>query len=274
MFVLSFAILLALAAPAAAQTPDQPPPPSAAPEPIDADRPHVGTGTHVVAPGEVQFELGGQWQHSTNVRTFASPALVRIGVSDRVEARVATDGVLVRDAAQARERGIGNAQLGVKVRLLGSAEEPYLSVMPAVNLGLASRAKGLGSGESDTTVTLLAGHALGHRFHGEANYGVGSIGDPAGRFPQHLLTGAVVHQTTPRLQSYVEAAWWSRQERRGTAVSFIDYGVILALAPRVLMDGGAFTGVTAATPDYGLFTGLSFAIGPDRAQRAARRMPF
>ena len=271
MLALFFALMLA--APSA-QTQDQPAPPSAASEPIDADRPHVGTGTHVVAPGEVQFELGGQWQRSTNMRTFASPALVRIGLTDRVEARIASDGILMRDAAGARERGIGNAQLGVKIRLLGSTEEPFLSVMPAVNLGLASRDKGLGSGESDTTVTLLAGHALGRGFHGEANYGVGSIGDPAGRFPQHLLTGAVVHQSTSRLQTYVEAAWWSRQERNNNGVSFIDYGVIFALAPRVLIDGGAFTGVTKATPDYGLFTGLSFAVGPDRAQRASRRRPF
>jgi len=222
----------------------------------------------------VQFELGGQWQHSEDVRSFSSPVLVRIGLVDRVEARVASDGLLTRDGPAVDARGIGNAQLGVKIRLLGGADEPYLSVMPAVNLGLASRDKGLGSGESDTTVTVLAGHALGARLHGEVNYAIGGIGDPAGRFAQHLITGAVVHQTTPRLQSYVEAAWWSRQARGGGAVSFIDYGLIFALLPRVLVDAGAFTGVTAATPDYGLFTGLSFAVGPDRARSAVRRLPF
>src|SRR5438105_4535946 len=192
----------------------------------------------------------------------------------RVEARIASDGLLMREARGTTARGIGNAQLGVKVRLLGSVEEPFFSVMPAVNLGLASRDKGLGSGESDATITLLAGHALGYGFHGEANYGIGSIGDPAGRFPQHLVTGAIVHQSTSRLQSYVEAAWWSRQERDRAAVSFVDYGVIFSLMPRVLIDAGAFTGVTAATPDYGLFTGLSFAVGPDRARSAARRFGF
>ena len=269
--------LLALALATSPDLPDpqdQPALSAPASEPIDADRPHIGTGPHVVAPGQVQFELGGQWQHSEDVRSFSSPVLVRIGLVDRVEARVASDGLLTRDGPAADARGIGNAQLGVKIRLLGGADEPYLSVMPAVNLGLASRDKGLGSGESDTTVTVLAGHALGARLHGEVNYAIGGIGDPAGRFAQHLITGAVVHQTTPRLQSYVEAAWWSRQARGGGAVSFIDYGLIFALLPRVLVDAGAFTGVTAATPDYGLFTGLSFAVGPDRARSAARRLPF
>src|SRR5215831_5082333 len=63
---------------------------------IDADRPHVGTGTHVVAPGEVQFELGVQWQGFPDIRTFGSPALIRIGVADRVEVRVSSDGLLAR----------------------------------------------------------------------------------------------------------------------------------------------------------------------------------
>ena len=228
----------------------------------------------MVAPGEVQFELGGLWQRDGNVHSFASPALVRVGIADRIEARVASDGLLMREGVDADVRGIGNAQLGVKIRLLGGADEPYLSVMPTVNLGLASRQKGLGSGESDATVIVLAGHALGAGFHGEVNYGIGGIGDPAGRFAQHLVTGAVVHQTTARLQTYVEAAWWSRQEHGGRAVSFIDYGVIFSLMPRMLVDAGGFSGVTAATPDYGFFTGLSFAVGPGRARGAASRLPF
>jgi len=246
---------------------------SQAPERIDADRPHVGTGTHVVAPGEVQFEIGVQWQRSSRVRTFGSPTLVRIGVADRMEVRVSTDGFLMRDEADATAQGVGNAQLGAKFRLAGPRDEPFLSIMPTIGLGLASREKALGSGETDATLTVLAGHAIGSRLHVEGNYGIGSIGDPAGRFQQHLLTGAVVHQTTGALSSYVETAWWSRQERGGDAVSFVDYGVILAVSPRVLIDGGAFTGVTSSTPDYGVFTGVSFALGPRGTAHLSRRRP-
>ena len=242
-------------------------------EQIDADRPHVGTGAHVVAPGEVQFEIGAQWQRWSLVRTFGSPTLVRIGVADRMEVRLGTDGFLRRDEAGATAQGVGNAQLGAKFRLAGPRDEPILSVMPTIGLGLASREKALGSGETDATFTVLAGHAIGSRVHVEGNYGIGSIGDPAGRFQQHLLTGAVVHQTTGALSSYVETAWWSRQERGGAAVCFVDYGVILAVSSRVLIDGGAFTGVTSSTPDYGFFTGVSFALGPPGAAQPSRRRP-
>jgi hypothetical protein len=231
------------------------------PETIDADRPHVGTGTHVVDPGEVQVELGVQWQGWTDIRTFGSPALVRVGVSDRIEFRVSSDGFLERSESVVDVYGIGNAQLGAKIRLLGGRDEPYFSVMPTVGFGLASREKGLGAGATDATVVWLAGHPIGERLHLEGNYGIGAIGDADSHFAQHLITGAVIHQTTPKVQTYVEAAWWSRQERSGPSVGFIDYGVIAAIRPRLLIDAGAFSGFTRAAPNWGVFSGVSFALG-------------
>ena len=113
---------------------------------IDADRPHVGTGPYVVEPAEVQFELGVLWQGSTDIRTFGSPVLMRIGVVDRVEFRVSSDGLLARYQTATDVYGVGNAQLGAKIRLLGPRDEPFFSVMPTIGFGLASRAKGLGAG--------------------------------------------------------------------------------------------------------------------------------
>jgi hypothetical protein len=248
---------------------------------IDADRPHVGTGPYVVEPAEVQFELGVQWQGATDIRTFGSPALIRIGVADRVEFRLSSDGLLARYQTAADVYGVGNAQLGAKIRLFGPRDEPFFSVMPAIGFGLASREKGLGAGATDATLTWLVAHSAGERLHIEGNYGIGAIGDRDSHFPQHLITGAVVFQTTQRLQTYLEDAWWSRQERSGTAVSFVDFGMIAAIRPRVLIDAGAFLGVTSPTPDWGVFSGVSFAFGGDglhkqlrRGARANRQRPF
>ncbi len=146
-----------------------------------------------------------------------------------------------------------------------------LSVLPAINLGVASREKGLGSGANDGSVTLLAGHGIPGRLHLEGNYGIGAIGDPDGHFVQHMLTGAVIHQTTARVQTYVESAWWSRQQRDAGAFSFVDYGVIAALGPRLLFDAGGFTGLTPATPDWGVFSGVSFAFGGQGLHKQLRR---
>jgi len=257
-----FGIVLAFAAPGRAQE-------------IDADRPHVGTGTHIVPVGQVQFELGGQYQSFGAGASTQSPALLRFGIARGVEARIATDGWLTATEGGHTAGGMGNVQLGVKLRLIGGPDEPLLSLLPAINIGVASREKGLGSGANDATATLLAGRALGARTHVEANYGVGRIGDPdAGAFTQHLVTAAVIHDIARRLAIYVEDAWWSRQQAGGGAVGFVDYGAIYAISARVLVDGGAFSGVTAATADYGLFAGVSFVIGdplrPGNRARAAR----
>jgi len=248
---------------------------------LDADRPHVGTGTHVVDPGEVQVEAGVQWQGWTDIRTFGSPALVRVGVSDRVEFRVSSDGFLQRSQPTLDVFGMGNAQLGAKIRLLGGRDEPYFSVMPTLGLGLASREKGLGAGATDATVVWLAGHPVGERLHVEGNYGIGAIGDADSHFAQHLVTGAVILQATRKVQTYVEAAWWSRQERSGSSVGFIDYGVIAAIRPRLLIDAGVYSGFTLASPDWGVFSGVSFAVGGrsfneqlGRSARADRQRPI
>src|SRR5205823_5555923 len=147
---------------------------------IDADRPHVGTGPYVVAPEEVQVEAGVQWQQSPDSRVFGSPTLVRVGVADRIEMRASSDGFVSRDDSVNTVTGIGNAQLGAKIRLWGNRDEPVFSILSAVGFGLASREKGLGVGETDVTLTWLAAHSAGSRLHLEANYGVGAIGDPAG----------------------------------------------------------------------------------------------
>jgi hypothetical protein len=230
---------------------------------IDADRPHVGTGTHLVAPGQVQFELGAQYQSVDDGSESQSPVLVRIGVVPRIEMRIGSDGLLTASYPQRSEQGMGNVQFGAKIRLLGDAVEPWLSVMPQVSIGVASAAKGLGSGATDAGVVVLTGRELTSRTHFEVNYGLANAGDTSGdRFVQHLATAAVTHQTTRRLTTYGEVAWWSRQASGPTAVSFVDYGGIYAVTPRLLIDVGAFNGLTSATADYGFFGGVSFVIGP------------
>ncbi len=228
-------------------------------ETIDADRPHVGTGTHTVPPGEVQFELGGLRQSFGDRRGVTVPVLMRVGVGSRVEARLASDGVSIESGSGRTTTDVADPQAGVKLRLLGGRAEPWLSILPAFTFGA-----------NDSSITLLAGAALTDRAHVEANYGIASIGGRSDRFAQHLLTGAVTHATTRALTTYVEAAWWSRQDSRGGAVSFVDYGAIYALTPRLLIDGGAFSGLTDDTANYGLFAGVSFVVGtPRRADRLA-----
>jgi hypothetical protein len=234
---------------------------------IDADRPHVGTGPHLIAPGQAQVELGGQYLHVAEDRgAYGSPVLIRAGVTNLVEARLGFDGVIGRIDGGERSDGVGNLQAGAKIRLWSDSRgEPLVSVMPTVTFGLASADKRLGSGATDTAIVLLASREVG-RWHVEGNYGIGSIGSSDGQphFPQHLVTAAVVNDTTAALSTYVEGVWVSRQERDGGAVTFTDFGVIYGLNRRLLVDAGASIGLSNAAPSAGVFAGCSFLMGEAR----------
>ena len=244
-------------------------------ETMDADRPHVGTGTHLVRPGQIQFELGGQFNSFGSRRTYGSPVLGRIGITDSIEARFGFDGLIGQRDDQGSAQSIGNAQLAAKVRVRGEREAPWLSIMPSMTLGLASADKGLGSGENDVSLTLLAGGQVAGRTHAEANYGVAAVGGGHGRgyFLQHLMTGAVVYNLTSRLSTYGEIASWSKQEINGGAVRFADFGVIHSVHSRLIVDAGGAVGLSEAAPRYIIFAGLSFLLERESSHRPPRVLP-
>ena len=78
----------------------------------------------------------------------ATPVTVRIGLFEWLEARAGTDGFLHQSDTGSSVNGAGNVQLGAKLRLFADpGGVPVLSILPTVNLPLASAAKGLGSGD-------------------------------------------------------------------------------------------------------------------------------
>src|SRR6058998_3732567 len=87
-------------------------------EAVEPDRPDVTNGTHIVDIGLLQIEIGGLYTHAAaRTHAFGSPLTARIGVTDWLEARFGTDGVLAQSDGVTRASGIGNTQLGAKLRL-------------------------------------------------------------------------------------------------------------------------------------------------------------
>src|SRR6185369_2464593 len=201
------ALLLAFACEAHAQD---------AREHIEPDQPDVTNGTHIVSGGLTQIEFGGIYSHDAAAQKTASmPFTIRIGVADWLEARVGADGVLTQQNGATRETGFGNVQLGAKLRLWADpGGVPVFSVLPTINLPMASAANGLGSGDVDLTLALLTGTDIGSHGRVDFNYGIGSIGGGAGRgrFVQHLLSTSISAAAGPRWNPYVEVFWFSRTE--------------------------------------------------------------
>jgi hypothetical protein len=256
--LLTSIVLLALAAaPSGAQ-----PAPN---EPVEPDRPDVTNGTHIVDVGLLQIEMGGVLgRPMSGERTLASPLTARLGLLDWLEARLGTDGLLIDSIRGVRAAGIGNVQLGAKLRLWSRPGGiPVLSVLPTVNLPTASESKGLGTGAADYTVALLSGTDLGRHSHVDVNYGLGSIGASDGRphFVQHLWSFSASAAVTDSWNPYAEAFWLSRQEPGGAAVSAVDAGAIYELSARFALDGGVQVGVSSHAPALAVFGGLSFIVG-------------
>jgi hypothetical protein len=251
------------------------------PQAIEPDRPDVTNGTHIVDTGLLQIEIGGLFTNpQPGQNGFGSPFTARLGVFEWLEARFGTDGFVTQADEFGRVHGVGNVQLGAKLRLWADPGGlPVLSILPQVNLPTADSAKGLGSGLADFTIALLTGTDIGRHGHVDANYGIGAIGssDIDGRFVQHLISVSASAAVTENWNPYFEAFWFSRQDAGGPPVTSIDAGAIYQIGTRYAVDGGAQFGLSAEAPRFAVFAGVSVIVGdvlgghgPEERARQAR----
>jgi hypothetical protein len=232
--------------------------------PIAPDRPDVTNGTNIVEEGLLQVEVGVQHVRMGSQHSAGTPVTFRVGLFEWLEARVGTDGFLHQSDNGSNVSGAGNVQLGAKLRLFADpGGVPVLSILPTINLPVASASKGLGSGDLDATLVVLTGTDMGRTSHLDVNYGVGAIGAGLGRphFFQQLVSASFSHSLTEQLSPYIEGFWFSRQDPDGGPVVSVDAGFIQAFAARFAIDGGIAVGLTNAAPDFSVFTGLSIIIG-------------
>jgi hypothetical protein len=234
-------------------------------EEVEPDRPDVTNGTHIVDTGLLQLEIGGLYTHAgASQHALGTPFTARVGLFEWLEARIGTDGLLTQTDGFTSVTGIGNVQVGAKLRLWADPGGiPVLSILPTVNVPAASSQKGLGSGTADYTLTLLTGTDIGRHAHIDVNYGVGSIGagDSDPRFIQHLVSVSASDAISDNWNPYVEAYWFSQQEASGAAVTAIDAGAIYELGARYAIDGGVQIGISRTAPPFAVFGGISIIVG-------------
>jgi hypothetical protein len=234
-------------------------------EVIEPDRPDVTNGTHIVDIGLLQIEIGGLYTQASSMQHAAgTPFTARVGLFDWLEARIGTDGLLTQTDGFTSVTGIGNVQVGTKLRLWADPGGiPVLAILPTVNIPAASSEKGLGSGTADYTLALLTGTDIGRHAHVDVNYGIGSIGAGAGEphFIQHLVSISASDAISDNWNPYFEAYWFSRQEADGGGVTALDAGAIYELGARYALDGGVQIGLSANAPAFAAFGGISIIVG-------------
>jgi hypothetical protein len=239
--------------------------PVLAQEQVQPDQPDVTNGTHIVDVGLLQLEIGAVYtRYDAASRAGGSPITARLGLTDWCEARVGTDGFLVQNDGTMSVSGVGNLQLGAKLRLWpGEGGMPVLAILPAVNVPTASADKGLGSGVADYFLAFLTGTDLGRHSHVDLNYGIGAIGNDTtgGHFTQHLVSVSFSSAVSDNWNPYFETFWLSRQAPAGSAVVALDTGAIYELGTRYALDGGVQVGLTRDAPVFSAFGGVSVVVG-------------
>ena len=232
---------------------------------LEPDRPDVTNGTHLVDIGVLQIEIGGIWTRTgSDHHSSGTPITARVGLTDWLEVRVGGDGYLSVTDPAGHQSGMGNVQIGAKLRLWADpGGVPVLSILPTINVPAASESEGLGSGQADYTVSVLTGTDLFVHGHLDINYGIGRIGAGTGlpRFTQHLVSLSGSAEVPGPVTPYLECFWFSRADPDGGPVAAVDSGAIYVINPRFALDGGIQFGLTDASPALSAFGGVSVVLG-------------
>src|SRR5213595_2431464 len=83
---------------------------------LEPDRPDVTNGTHIVDVGLLQMEIGTVLTRNGGSHSSGTPTTMRVGLTEWLEARLGTDGFLSVTDPNGTQQGLGNVQVGAKLR--------------------------------------------------------------------------------------------------------------------------------------------------------------
>lgn len=262
----ALAVVLAVSVASAASAQDAAPAPVAqtAPGSLPAND-DVADGTDTTDVGLLQVEIGGLLTRAdASTRTAGTPLMLRYGAFEWLEVSAGTDGYLLQRTADGGTLGgLGNTLLGARVRLFARRGGlPIVSLLPLVALPTASAAKGLGSGDTDTTFALLTGRDLPRASHVDVSYGIGAIGDgEGGHFAQHTAMATASLGVTPAWTPALTLTWVSRQDPATGAAAFAAAESVVTLSRRLAFDTSVTVGLNRNAPAVEIAAGLSIVVG-------------
>jgi Putative MetA-pathway of phenol degradation len=251
----AFGLLLLVASAAAAQKPDSLPP-------IDTDRPDFTDGVHTVPRGHIQFETGYTYQQARGVAAAHShslpEALVRFGLTPRVELRVGENFLVLRPAGPDTPlvHGFDDTYLATKI----SATEQH-GAIPATSFELKVNLP-TGSDAISAHRTLPGGALLlGWETQGPWSAGIEAFGTrTADDHVQAIGSLSVQYQAASRVQLYGEG--FTVQPVNGgsgaRAEHYANSGVLVLLSNSVQVDARIGVGLNHAADSF--FAGFGFAV--------------
>ncbi len=232
--------------------------------PLAADRPGEATPTTVVRPGTFQVELGVKLEAETDDdpdrRTLSFPdGLLRLGLVERAELRLAADGLLYRFREGDDDRALGSdLDVSSKIRLWSQrAGLPETGVEVGLSFPVGSDAET--SGGFDPWLDALFQWEAGEQNAIVANLGFsaptqGSNDDR--RIFELEPKLSLERELRPGLSAFVE--YYGAIKSRSADEHSLDGGFSLRIGKDAALDLSGGGGLTAAAPDWFVATGISF----------------
>jgi hypothetical protein len=134
--------------------------PGADPHAVQPERPTVATHAGTVAPGWIEFEIGGEFdRYGGGAHGVTAPLVAKLGVAPRLQLTLMESVARPKGASAA---GIGDVAAGLKWRALEDAPVlGDLALLPIVKLPAGSASAGTGTGTTDVALLVISSHTFG-----------------------------------------------------------------------------------------------------------------
>jgi len=231
--------------------------PTIAVEPIDTEGPDFTDSAKVVPRGRLQVELGGEWHRTRDAGTDVStPALIRYGLSDAWEFRIAPEGYVREGGAH----GMGDTALGVKWQARDAKEGDTLpSLGWILHLELPTGAQPVRGRGVRPSLHATLSWDLPHEWDVGMMPGVEVDDDDAGRRFTHGVFGLVAGKhITENLRVFGEFSGERlTSSTHGGSIAEWDAGASYLLGTETLVGFRLATGVNRNSPVRSLVVELA-----------------
>jgi hypothetical protein len=223
---------------------------------LNPDRPGIADGSSVVGRRRFQVETALQLEWRDQERSLLFPTLLRLGIGERLEARVEGNTYTRVQIAQAGSAaavsdGLAPLSLGLKAHFQDShgAHRPSLGAI--LRVFPPSGSSDFHTHHATGDLRLAADWDFAPRWSLNPNLGAAVVEDESGKVFSALLSAlTLTFAPKSRVGFFVDGALQSPEQLRGRSVVIFDAGATLVLGHDVQLDVSAGAGAAGATPPH------------------------
>ncbi|MGI8907003.1 MAG: transporter [Candidatus Sumerlaeaceae bacterium] len=227
------------------------------------DRPDFTETAETVPPRRIQVESGMTFSRTKNEKSrSAGELLIRAGLARRLEARIGLPTYTLTQGDGERLSGLEDSSFGVKISLRKGNEEEFDLIDPKtaviLDTDLPTGAHVHREPHLQPGAKLCLEWPLGKRLSLASNLNYRYASDTGQQFHQLSGSASLGYDLTERVGVYAETFAFSREDRDGSLVQYVNTGVTYAVRENHQIDARVGTAVTGEKPNVFFGVGYSF----------------